>query len=267
MPAAAHTGAINWGLVYIPVKLHTAVSEEKVSLNQLSKDGHARIRYKKVREDTGAEVKSDEIVRGYQYEKDKYVVFTDDELEQMTPQKDRNLTITQFVQRGSVNPLFYDKAYYAVPNGSNKPFMLLREALERLGVVAVATTVIGQTEQTLVLSPIENGMVAQTLFYLNEVKAIPTTLSTAMVEISDDELNMAMALMRDKVSEFKPEAYHDATAERMREAVQAKIAGQEFVAPAEVQNNIIDMMDAMKQMLAREQGQQVSQKTAIGMMH
>jgi len=102
MPAAAHKGAIAFGLVYIPVQLFTAISENRVSLNQLHKGSMARIRYKKVREDTGEEVAPGEIVRGYQYEKDKYVILTDDEIERMKTPKDRAITITQFVERGSM---------------------------------------------------------------------------------------------------------------------------------------------------------------------
>ncbi len=118
MPAAAHKGSFQFGLVYIPVSLHTAVSTNDISYNELHRDSHARIRYKKVRKDTGQEVSPDEIFKGYQYEPDKYVVLTEAELEQMKSEKDRAITDLQFVRRNSIAPVFLKNPIMSPPTAA-----------------------------------------------------------------------------------------------------------------------------------------------------
>lgn len=260
MPAAAHTGAISFGLLYIPIKLYTAISQGGVSFNQLHRDSHARINYKKVRKDTGEEVKSEEIVRGYQYEKDKYIVLSDEELEQMKSPKDKAITITQFVPGGSINPLYYDKAYYVVPDGSNKPYYLLHEVMKHQKLIAIATTILGTKDTVMALSPGDNGLIAQTLFYQTEIKPMPVPMVGGADSISDAEMNMATMLVQSMTSEFKPEQYRDAYEDKLREVIQAKINGNEISSPQEKPGTVIDLMDALQRSLAQQQQGQVQQQ-------
>lgn len=246
MPAAAHKAAISFGLVYIPVALFTATQENRISFNQLHKDSHARIRYKKVREDTGSEVSSDEIVKGYQYAKDQYVVLTDEELEKMKTPKDRAITIQQFVPKGSIDPIFFEKSYYVVPEGSDKAYNLLLTSMQKKEVIAVAQTVLGTKETMLVLSTNSEGIVIETLFYLNEIKAMPKSIMHT--EVTEAEVNMAAMLIDAMIGEYRPELYKDQYESRLLEAITNKIEGREFVSAEkpETPNNVINLMDALQ---------------------
>lgn len=249
MPTAAHKAAISFGLVYIPVALYTATQENKVSFNQLHSDSNARIRYKKVRDDTGEEVSSGEIVKGYQYAKDQYVVLTDDEIERMKTPKDKEITIMQFVPLGSIDPLYYEKSYYVVPEGSDKAYNLLLSAMKQQQVMAVARTVLGTSETMLTLSPRDEGIICETLHFYSEVKPMPKAIAKS--DISKEEMNMGIMLIDSMRGEFQPENYKDEYAERLKEAIQSKIEGREFVtARAEAApNSVVNLMDALQRSL------------------
>ena len=202
IPAASHKGAIAFGLVYILVNLYNAVSDGGVSFNQLDRESGARIKYKKVRADTGEEVKPESIVKGYQYEKGRYVVLTDKEIERMKTPRDRAITILHFAAKDSVDPIFFEKCYYAIPDRSDKAFALLREGMLRENVVAIAKTVIGTKETLMMLYSHNDGILADTLHYQHEIKAIPKPyLHTPVV---DAELNMAVMLIQNMTAPFKP---------------------------------------------------------------
>lgn len=255
MPAAAHKAAIAFGMVYIPVSLYTAINETGISFNQLSADGQSRIQYKKVRADNGREVSSADIVRGYQYEKDKYVVLTNDEIERMKSKRDKAITILHFCPLGSVPPIFFEKTYYIVPDGGDKAYALLLMAMREEQKIAIAKTVIGTKETLIALVPDENGLVAETLHYLEEIKPIPKPMTVP--QISTQELDMAKMLIRSMDRAFDPALYHDTYRKRLMDAIQAKIQGQEIIAPGDEQaGNVIDLMEAMKEML-KQQSQSV----------
>lgn len=248
MAAAAHKAAISFGLVYIPVALFTATQENKVSFNQLHKDSNARIRYKKVRDDTGEEVSSESIVKGYQYAKNQYIVLTNDDIERMKTPKDKAITIIQFVPIGSIDPLYYEKSYYVVPEGSDKAYNLLLSAMKQQQVMAVARTVLGTSETMLTLSPRDEGIVCETLHFYSEIKPMPKSI--AKWEISDAEMNMGVMLIDSMRGEYQPENYRDEYAERLKEAIQSKIEGRESVtAQTGAPNNVVNLMDALQRSL------------------
>lgn len=252
MPAAAHKAAIAFGLVYIPVALYTAVSDTGISFNQLSADGKSRIQYKKVRVDNGQEVSANEIVKGYQYEKDKYVILTNDEIERMKSKKDKAISIIHFCPLESVPSIYFEKTYYVVPDGGDKAYALLLAAMREEQKMAIATTVIGTKETLIALLPTENGLMAETMHYLQEIKPIPKPVM--MPQLSAQELTMAKTLIQAMDRAFDPAMYHDTYQKKLMDAIQAKIQGQEIAAPNEEQPGVIDLMEAMKTMLA-QQGQ------------
>lgn len=257
MPAAAHSGAIAFGLVYIPIKLYTAVSEGGVRFNQLHAASGSRIKYKKVREDTGAEVAPHEIVKGYEYEKGKYVVITPEEIERMKTPRDKAITILHFTPRSSIDPLYYDKAYYAVPDGSDKAYGLLRGAMLQQNVVAIAKTVLGTKETLLALSATSEGIIVETMHFYTEIKPMPK--SVIAVQSTAAEQNMAQMLVQSMTQPFQPTAYHDEYETRVMEAIQRKINGQEVIsAQAGEKSNVIDLMDALQRSL-QQQGVPVQQ--------
>lgn len=264
MPAAAHTGAIAFGLVYIPVKLYTAVSESRISLNQLNRHTMNRVGYKKYDKGTGEEIASEDIIRGYEYTKGQYITLSDDELEALKTPRDKALTITQFVDQNAVHPLLYDKAYHVVPDGSAKAYLLLQEAMRAENCAAIATTVLGTKDTVLLLSPVEGGIMAQTLHYQSEVKPMPMPVTTGSIEITDNEISMAKILVQSMKSVFDASAYHDATTEKLREVVEAKISGRETVQPQAQQGNIIDLMEALQRSVSQTQP---SQPAPVGSVH
>ena len=252
VPAAAHKGAIQFGLVYIPVALHTAVSTNDISFHQLHKDSHARIRYKKVREDTGQEVQPNEIVKGYQYEPNKYVVLTETELEQMKSEKDRAITILQFVKRDSIQPVYFEKSYYVTPDsGSDKAYSLLLAAMEQENVTAIAKSVLGTKENIMALSALRGCILLETLYYQEEIKPVPQSLGS--FQISSQEMNMAKMLIQSMTGNFQPEQYHETYTQRLKEAIQQKINGQQFTVPAHQQSgNVINLMDALQRSIQQQ---------------
>jgi len=248
MPGTLKKGAIQFGLVYIPVSLYTTVTEGRTSFNQLYKGTNVRIRYKKVREDTGMEVSSADIVKGYQYESGKYVVIEDDELERMKSPKDKAISIIQFVPRDSINPVFYDKAYYLTPDGSDKAYALLHAAMMKENVMAVARTVIGTNETMLTISPMGNGsLLMETLFFIDEVKPVPQ--SVGQMPVNDAEVQMAGMMIKAMKGTYQPEAHHDTYAQRLHEAILKKIQGQQVVQPQEDALSAIDLMEALTRSL------------------
>lgn len=151
--------AISFGLVHIPVSLHTAVKDHDIQFNQLHKADSSRIRYKKVCGHCGREVKAEDIVKGFEYDKDQYVVVTDDDFEAIKTEKDRSLHILHFANLDQISPVYYDKTYHAVPeSGGEKAFELLRVALMEEQKIAVAKTVLGSKETLTALIPREDGL-------------------------------------------------------------------------------------------------------------
>ena len=244
--AVAHKSAISVGLLYIPVGLYKSTKEISVSFNQLCKETHERVKYKKICPSCNKEVTNDDIIKGYEYEKGRYVTFTEDELEKIKTKKDKTIHIEHFAKMSDVDEIYYDKNYYVVPEpGAEKACELLRQAMLSQKKVGIAKTVIGTTENLMVLYPAKDGIIAKTLFYQSEIQAVPVAVAKA--EASQPEVEMAITMIDSMTAPFDPGIYHDEYQERLRQAIESKIAGKEIVsADTEKQNNIIDLMEAMK---------------------
>ena len=205
--AVAHKGAISFGLVHIPIQLYRTTQDTAISFNQLCKDTHERVKYKKYCPNCDKELKSEDIVKGYQYEKDKYVIMTNDEIEKLKVEKDRTIQIQHFTSLANINDLYYEKNYYAVPEKhAEKAYELLRKAMQEENVVAVAKTVIGTKETLLALCPSDEEIIVKTLFYEEELVENPKTILHP--DIDKAELNMAKQLITSMSKPFEPETYH-----------------------------------------------------------
>lgn len=244
--AATHKGAISFGLVHIPVALHTATQDDDIHFNQLCKEDGSRIKYKKVCSHCGKEVSTGDIVKGFEFEKGKYVTMTEEDFEKAKTPKDRSIQILHFSNIQDIRPIYFDKTYHAVPeSGGDKAYELLRRAMLDEGKVAIAKTVIGQSEKLLCLIPTEKGILIETLFYYSEVKEMPK--EPAHPELSEAELTMAKTLVNSMVQEFEPEKYHDEYQARLRQIIEAKISGQEITQGAQEEPyNIINIMEALQ---------------------
>ena len=249
--AVSHRGAISFGMVHIPVGLYTATQDNDIHFNQLCKEDGSRVKYKKVCAHCGKEVGAEDIVKGFEYEKGKYVTMTDDDFEKAKTEKDKTIHILHFAEIGSIRPIYFDKTYHAVPEqGSDKAYELLRRAMKEEGKVAIAKTVIGTKQKLLALIPTDDGILAETLFFADEVKEAPKEIPQPGV--SESELSMAKTLVGAMVQEFRPQDYKDEYQARLWEIIQQKIQGKEITVPQESgETTVIDIMEALKQSLAK----------------
>lgn len=247
--AVAHKGSISMGLVLIPIGMYKTSQDNDIHFNQLDKESKARIKYKKYCSHCGKEVTSADIIKGYEYEKDKYVVMTDEELEKIKTKKDKTIHIIQFAKMAEVNMIYYEKDYYAVPDaGAEKAYELLRQSLLSQKKVAIAKTVIGTNEKLLVLYPTKDGIIVKTLFYHDEIVAMPKPVPK--MKLDEHELAMAKMLIENMTRPFVAEEFQDEYQARLREAIMKKIQGQEIVSvDTNGPSNVIDLMEALQKSL------------------
>ena len=249
--AVSHRGAISFGMVHIPVGLYTATQDNDIHFTQLCKEDGSRVKYKKVCSGCGKEISTSDIIKGFEYEKGKFVTVTDDDFEKAKTEKDRTIHILHFTDLHDIRPIYYDKTYHAIPEqGGDKAFELLRRAMKEENKVAVAKTVMGTKEKLLALIPTDTSILVETLFFAEEVKEAPK--EPLHPEIKDAELSMAKSLIGAMVQSFQPEQYKDEYKAKLWEVISQKIQGKEIVTPDEnIQVNVIDLMEALKQSLAR----------------
>ena len=251
---AGRKGAIAFGLVYIPVELFTATQDDAVRFNQLAKDSMKRVRYVKTCPDCKRELKPDDIVRGYQYEKGKYVVVSDEELDAIKSDADRALKIVQFSDLDDVPPIYFEKPYQVVAQpGGERALELLRLSMVEEGKVAIGTTVMGNSETPIALIPYEDDLVMMTLHYMSEVKDIPKSLQHP--QVADAELDMAKKLVESMTEPFDPARFKNAYQEKLMALIQDKVAGKQIVAEerAGQPSNVIDLMDALSASLKQRE--------------
>ena len=245
--AFSYKGAITFGLVYIPITLTAAIKENNIGFNMLEKETLSRVKYKKTCIDcNGREIAQHDIVKGYQYEKGQYVIFSDEDFEKIKTVKDKNITIQKFVNLDEVDPVYFDRAFYVNPAGGERAYALLLSAMEKENRAGVAKTVLC-TRETLVLLHVHDGvMMANTLFFHDEVR---TLLKPTLDKITIDksEFDLAVSLINNMTKPFEPELFKDEYNERLRTAIEQKIAGKEIEGPREeVVNNVINIMEALK---------------------
>ncbi|MGH8901283.1 MAG: Ku protein [Egibacteraceae bacterium] len=243
-------GTLSLGLVTIPVGLYTAVEDRSPSFNQLRASDHARIGYKRVAKVDGQEVDHDDIVKGYEYERDRYVVFDPDELSTLKPKSSRMVEIQQFVPLEQIDPIYFDRAYYLAPEPAGaKAYALLAEAMTDRNTVAICTITLRDKEHLATLRLRDGIFVLETMHWPDEVRAF--SLSEVGIdevpEPREQEVKMAHTLIESLTEDFDPDAFHDAYRERILEAVQAKVSGEEItVVEAAEPATVVDLMDALK---------------------
>lgn len=242
--AYSYKGAITFGLVYIPITLAPAIAEHDIGFNMLEKNTMTRVKYKKTCVDCDdKEVKNEDIVKGYQYEKNKYVVFTDEDFEKIKSKKDKNITIESFVNLNEIDPVYYERAYYVTPTGGEKAFALLLAAMEHENKAGIAKTVLGTKEAILCLRVRNGKMLVNSLYFHNEVKK-PPVIETHKVE--DAELKLAISLISNMEKKFEPEKYHDEYHKKLKAAIEEKIKGNQVTTNTEKElESIANIMEAL----------------------
>jgi len=244
--AAAHKTVISFGLVAIPVGLYTATQDNDIHFNQLHGKDQGRIKYKKVCAHCGKEITSDDIVKGYEYDKDHYVIVTDEEIERIKTEKEKSIQILHFAQLNQISPVYYDKTYQAVPEpGGEKAFELLRASLMSEQKIAIGKTVLGTRDTLMAIIPRENGVLISTMFYADDIKELQKSYTTPAV--SEQEMDMAKKLIGSMDTPFDPAMYKDEYQEKLKDLIESKIAGKEVVAAKpEAAGQVIDLMEALK---------------------
>ena len=247
--AYSYKGSISFGLVYIPVTLHNIIKQNDIGFNMIDKKTKSRVRYKKTCEECdGREVKQEDIVKGFEYEEGKYVIFEEKDFEKIKSKKDKNITIEQFVEVAEVDPIYYDKPYYVVPTGAEKAYAVLLAAMEQSGKAAIAKTVLG-TKETLVMIRAKDGqMLLNTLFFADEVMKTPAKEVTEKGNAA--ELKMAQTIIESMTGKFEPQKYKDEYREKVQEAIEKKIARKEIAAPKEKNfGTVSNLMEALTKSL------------------
>ena len=243
--------SLSFGLVSIPVKLYSATeSSAGVRFNLLAKDG-ARVRQQYIHEKTQKVVERSEMVKGYEFEKDRYVLFEPEELKALEEGASHTVDIVAFVPLETVDPVYYDKAYYLTPDKRGaKPYALLREAMQRSGRCAVARWAWKGKQYVVQVRPAEDGLVLQQLLYADEVRSLKE-LDIEKASVSEPELNLALQLIEQITQDaFDPAQFHDDEKQRILAAIDEKIAGKQIVAAEHVEapagGQVIDLMAALR---------------------
>ncbi len=252
MPRAIWSGAISFGLVSVPVKLYTAVSRKSVRFNQIDSKTNSRVKQKRVNAD-GEEVSYDQIVKGYEISKDSYVIVTEDELAALAPKASRMIDITDFVDEADIDPVFYDAAYFLVPDElARKSYTLLSKAMEESGRVAIATFVMRTKQYLVAIRPTEGRLMMSTMVYADELVApeeIPGLEELADIEISDAEMAMAGQLIESLANDFEPDRYRDSYREQVLDLLEQKASGEIQsieAAPAADEAAVVDLLAALE---------------------
>ncbi|MGH8909484.1 MAG: Ku protein [Egibacteraceae bacterium] len=251
-------GTLSFGLVTIPVGLYTAVEDRSPSFRQLRASDHSRVGNRRVAKADGEEVDYDDIVKGFEYERDRYVVFDADELAALRPRSSRMIEIQQFVPREQIDPIYFAHSYYLAPEPAGaKAYALLREAMADRSAVAVCKITLRDKEHLATLRLRDGILVLETMHWPDEIRTL--TLKDAGVdevpEPSDREVKMAQSLIESLTEDFDPSQFRDTYRDRILDAVQAKVDGQEIVAAdSEEPATVVDLMEALRRSVEQSKG-------------
>jgi len=265
MPAhSIGSGTISFGLVSIPVKLYTAASSGSVSFNLLHAACGSRIRQQTFCPTCNVVVERTALVRGYEFTKDQYVRVADEELRALEGEASKVIDIAEFVPLESVDPIFFEKTYYLGPDkGGEKAYRLLADAMEQHARVALATFVMRGKESLVLIRAAQGGLMLHTMYFADEVRDFGEIDKGRSARVKEGELALALQLIDGLSSqEFRPERYEDAYRRRVLDLVNSKVEGKEATAvgPAVRRAQVIDLMEALKESLAKR----VAQAPAAG---
>jgi DNA end-binding protein Ku len=255
---AIGSGTISFGLVSVPVKLYSAGdTTAAVSFNWIHKDCGSRLKQQYICAKDGQVVERDDMVKGYEFQRDQYVLFNPEELKALEVKADNTIEIVEFVPAAKVDRVFVDKPYYLGPDkGGDRAYKLLSEAMTATGLSALGRYAARGKPYLVLLSPRDEGIVMEQLKYAHEVRSF-AEVPLGEADIKPKELDLAVQLIQQiATDEFKPEQYTDQVRERVLELIQAKIEGEDITqATTEApQTQIIDLMEALKASLAKSSG-------------
>jgi DNA end-binding protein Ku len=243
-------GAISFGLISIPVKLFSSVEKKSLKFHLMHGEDGGRIKYKRECAKCGKEVDWDDIVKGYEYSKDHYVTFTDEELESVEVDSVRAIDVVSFVPLTDIDPIYFDKTYYVVPEPSGiKAYKLLAEALEAEGQVGIAKVALRDKEHLSTIRLKDDVFVLETMHWPDEIREAAFDELNQKVDVRDQEVKMARQLIQQLSDEFHPEQFEDEYRIALEKLAERKVEGQEVTVAAEPEEEpapVVDIMEALK---------------------
>src|SRR3954470_10527282 len=253
MAASVWKGHLTFGLVTIPVRLFSAARSETISFNMLHKDDHSRIRQVTYCALEDKPIQRSETVKGYEYEKDHYVVIDEEDIKKVAPKTARVMEILEFVKADQVDPIYLESSYYVAPDeGGEKPYALLFQALRESEYYAVAKVAMHNREHIIVLRPGSKGILSHTMYFQDEIRQVEEFRTDTSL-VKDKELDMAKMLISSLEADFEPQKYHDTYRDNLQKMIEDKIEGKKVVAaPTEHIAPVIDIMEALKRSLAEK---------------
>jgi len=250
-------GFLKLSLVNIPVRLYPAARSQSLHFNQLHKPCHTRIKYQKWCPTCEITVSNDDIVKGYEYGKEQYVILNEEDFTKVRLETTKSIQIVQFVHQGEIDPLYYHGSHYIVPDGpvAIESFSTILHAAEEKARIALARVVMNGKEQVVAIRPHDKAFVMSALYYADEVRALSGIEELESTpEINPAELELASQLIESITKPFQPEAFEDNYRKALLEIIKAKAEGKEIVEPPEVETGkVINLMDALKSSLERSQ--------------
>src|SRR6266480_3756516 len=247
------SGAISFGLVSVPVRMFPATASKEVRFHFLHKKDLTPIAYEKVRRDDREPVDPDEIVRGFEIEKGRYVPLGDDDLDRLDVELTHSIDICDFVSLDEIDPVFFRKAYYLLPaEGAEKPYRLLVRALDETGKVGIAKVVIRNKQHLAALRPYDGVLVLETMYYADEVRQ-PEKVD-GKVQLRKPEVEMAKSLVENLSESFDPERYDDTYRKELLDLLRAKAKGKALPEPEpQEEGEVVDLMSALRESVERTQ--------------
>ena len=252
MASTVWKGHLTFGLVSLPVRLYSAARSETVSFNQLHKDDHSRVKQVLYCQLEDKPIARTDLVKGFEYEKDRYVVIDDEEVKKVAPKTAKTMEILEFVKTSEVDPIYFESSYYMAPDGAGeKPYALLFEAMRRSEYVALAKVAMHNREHIVILRPSGRGILMHTMYYADEIRKVDE-FRTDVSLLKEKELELANTLIESLAGEFKPEQYKDDYRDNLKAMIQAKVEGKEIVETPAPQHlaPVIDILEALKMSLA-----------------
>jgi DNA end-binding protein Ku len=262
-PRSIWRGSISFGMVSVPVRMFTATESKELRFHFLHKDDLTPIGYDKVRKDTGEHVDPEDVVRGFEVSKGQYVPLEDEDLDRLDVELTRSIDICDFVGLDEIDPVYFRKAYYLLPeDGAEKPYLLLDRALEETGKVGIAKVVIRNKQHLAALRPVDGTLVLETMYYADEVRK-PEKVS-AKGDLRKAEVDMAKSLVENLSEPFDPEKYDDTYRKELLQMLRAKAKGKKLPEPQEEEGGeVVDLMEALRESVERTKRSQ-SRKRAPG---
>ena len=256
MAASVWSGYLTFGLISMPIRLFSGARSSGISFNMLHRTDLQRIKQQLICSEENVPVSRDEIVKGYEYRKDEYVVIEPEEIKKIEPKTAKAMEILEFVKASEVDPLYFESSYFMVPEeAGRRPYALLTKALEESEYYGIAKITMHNREYTVFIRPHEGGLMLHTMYYADEVKEVKE-FGAPDVELKEAEVKVAHQLIEALADKWDPKKYHDEFQENLKKLIQAKLEGG---AVAEVEKPkklapVVDLMSALKQSLAQTEG-------------